>query len=142
MKGFALLELLLSIAVVAILSGLSVPVYQSFQVKNDLDVAVNTVAQGLRRAQVSSQSVDGDIGWGVNVGNSTIIVFKGSSFISRDSTFDEVFDLPSTITPSGLQEIVFNKFSGLPQSSGTITLFSSISETKTLTVNGKGMVEY
>lgn len=142
MKGFTLPELLLSIAIIAILSGLSVPVYQSFQVKNDLDVAVNTTAQSLRRAQVLSQTVDGDISRGVNVGNSAITVFKGSSFASRDSNFDEVFDLPTTITPSGLQEIVFNKFSGLPQNSGTMTLSSTTNETKTLNLNGKGMVEY
>lgn len=142
MRGFTLLELLLSIAIIAILSGLSVPVYQSFQVKNDLDMAANTIIQSYRRAQVLSQAVDGDTSWGVNAGNNAIIVFKGSSFASRDSNFDEVFDLPSTITPSGLQAIVFTKFSGLPQSSGTLTLSASTNETKTLTVNSKGMVDY
>ncbi|OGY44746.1 MAG: hypothetical protein A3B89_01420 [Candidatus Buchananbacteria bacterium RIFCSPHIGHO2_02_FULL_40_13] len=139
--GFTLLEMLLSIAVIAIIAGIGVPVYQSFQVRNDLDLAVNTVAQSLRRAQLLSQAVEGDMTWGVYVGNNKITIFKGASYFSRDIGFDEVFDLAKTITPSGNQEIIFNKFTGWPQSSGTLIL-TTINDSKTITINAKGLVSY
>jgi prepilin-type N-terminal cleavage/methylation domain-containing protein len=140
--GFTLIEMLLSVAIVSIIAGISVPIYQSFQVRNDLDVATATIAQSLRRSQVLSQAVDGDTSWGVKIQSGNITVFKGTSYAARDTTFDEVFDVPTSLTPSGVSEIVFAKFTGLPTSTGTITLTSSANEVRNVVVNSKGMVSY
>jgi len=43
-RGFTLPELLLSVAIIGALAGLSLPVYRSLMMKNDLDIAANTVA--------------------------------------------------------------------------------------------------
>ena len=64
--GFTLLEVLLSVAIIALIAGIGTPVYQSFQTRNDLDVVTNTVAQSLRRAQVLARASDGDTTWGVD----------------------------------------------------------------------------
>lgn len=141
MKGFTLLELLLSVATITFLTAFSVPVYSSFQVKNDLDLAVATAAQSLRRAQVLSQAVDADSSWGVKMQSGSLIIFKGNSFVSRDSNFDEIFDL-SSVNASGVTELVFNKFSATPQTTGNIILTSGTGSTKTLNINSKGMVDY
>jgi len=140
--GFTLIEVLLSIAAIAVISGLSIPIYQSFQVKNDVDIAVTTLAQSLRRAQALSRASDGDTTWGLNITSGSIILFKGTSFSVRDSSFDEVFSVPTSISPSGLGEIVFTKLSGEPQTAGIIILNSTTGETASVTVNAKGMVEY
>ena len=142
MKGFTLLEILLSVAAITIISGMSIPVYQSFQVKDALDIAVVSTAQSLRRAQNLSFASDGDSSWGTKIASGSITVFKGASFDSREASFDEVFDLPTSISPSGVGEIVFNKLTGEPQTVGAIVFTSSINETATLTINGKGMVDY
>lgn len=141
-KGFTLLEVLLSLAVIGFISGISIPVYQSFQVRNDLDIAAVTYAQTLRRAQILSQAVDGDIAWGVYIISGSITLFRGNSYIGHDSSFDEVFEMPNSITPSGITEIVFTKFTGLPQTTGTVTLTSNANETKVITINARGMVAY
>lgn len=140
--GFTLIELLLSISVIMIIASMSAPVYQSFQVRNDLDIAAVTIAQSLRRAEVLATAVDGDISWGVKIQSGNISVFKGTSYVARDTTFDEVFDVPTSITPSGVSEIVFAKFTGLPQTTGIVTLTSNANETRTITTNAKGMVNY
>lgn len=140
-KGFTLLEVLLSISIVAILSGLSVPVWRNLQIKNDLDVVTTTIVQNLRRAQILSQAVDGDSTWGLKVQSGSIVLFKGASYAVRDSTFDETSDLQTSITPTGVTEIVFAKLTGLPQTTGTVTLTSE-QDSKNITINTKGMVDY
>lgn len=141
-KGFTLLEVLLSLAAIALISGIFIPVYQLFQARNDLDIAVITYTQTLRRAQALSQAVDGDIAWGVYIKSGSITLFKGTTYITRDSNFDEVFDMPVNITPSGIAEIIFTKFTGLPQTTGSVTLTFNTNEARTLIINQRGMVNY
>ncbi|MDO8260622.1 MAG: prepilin-type N-terminal cleavage/methylation domain-containing protein, partial [Candidatus Magasanikbacteria bacterium] len=50
-KGFTLIEMLLTLTVIALLAGLSAPIYMSFQGRNDLNVANSVVVSSLRRAQ-------------------------------------------------------------------------------------------
>lgn len=140
-NGFSLIEVLLSIALIALLSGLTAPVFLRMQTKNDLDMAVISLAQSLRRAQIQSQAVDGDTTWGVKVQTGSLTLFKGQSFAARDTSYDETFELNSNITLGGPTEIVFAKFTGLPQTIGAIT-FSINSDSTTLNVNEKGTVTY
>lgn len=140
--GFTLLEVLFSVALIAAVFAASMFVYQVFQERNDLDIATTTVAQTLRRAQVISQAVDGDTSWGVSIQSGSITLFKGVSFAARDSAYDEIFDVQTNITPSGVSEIVFTKFTGLPQTTGTITFTSSANEIRNITINAKGTVSY
>lgn len=141
-RGFTLIETMLAIALIAVLSGLSIVFYTSFQNKNSLDLATNTITQSLRRAQVLSRAMDGDSTWGLNVQSGSITVFKGASYAARDITYDETFDTPTNITPSGLSEVVFTKLTGDPNSTGTFTLTNADGETSAITINGKGMISY
>lgn len=140
--GFTLMEILLVVALIGLLFGIATPMYISYQFRNDLDVSAITIAQTLRRAQLLSQAVDGDNNWGVRIQINNIILFRGPSYAGRNTGFDELFDLYSSITPSGLQEIVFAKMTGLPQTTGTVILTSSNNETRPITINSKGMVSY
>lgn len=142
MKGFTIIEMLLTLAVISVIVALSAPVYQSFQVRNDLDIAVNTISQSFYRAQVQSQSVASDTTWGLNIHSGGITIFQGENYDKRVEAFDETFDLPTSITPSGLTEVVFNKLSGWPMSTGTVILNSSTNETRSIKINPKGMVDY
>ncbi|HAZ17127.1 MAG: hypothetical protein UV70_C0005G0016 [Parcubacteria group bacterium GW2011_GWA2_43_13] len=141
-RGFTLIEIILSIATIGIIAGISMPLYGSFQVRNDLDIAVSSIAQSSRRAQALSQAVDGDTSWGVNIQSGSMTVFKGASYAVRDSSFDEIVDVPTSISPSGMSEVIFTKLTGLPQTTGTFTLTSNANETRTITINAKGMVSY
>ena len=140
--GFTFIEILLVVALIGITAGISIPVYQSFQTRSDLDISGTTIAQTLRRAQLLSQAVEGDISWGVNVAVGSITLFKGESFSSRDAEFDEVFSVPTSISVSGLQEIVFEKFTGEPQNTGTTTLTSVNNEKRSININSKGTINY
>jgi len=140
-RGFTLLEVLLVIAIIAILAGMGLPVYQTFQVRNDLDLAVNATSQSLRRAQFLSQAVEGDSSWGVYIQPESMTIFRGNSYASRDVNYDEVFSLSGIITPSGVGEIIFDKLTGSPQNTGIITL-STPNDSRTITINEKGMISW
>lgn len=141
-SGFTLVEMMLVVSVVAALGGISAPIYQSFQIKNDLDVVTNNVAQTLKRAQVLSQASDGDAAWGVKAQSGSLVLFKGATFAARDAAYDEIFDIPGTIAPSGVTEFNFAKMTGLPASPGTLILTSSSGDARNVIVNAKGMVAY
>lgn len=141
-KGFTLIELLISIALIGVVTVAAIPVYREVQGRNELDITANTVAQTLRRAQTLAQGMDGDTSWGMRVAAGSITMFRGASYATRDASLDEVFDVVSTITPSGLTEVVFSKFTGNPTTTGTTTLTGINSETRTLTVNAKGTITY
>lgn len=141
-QGLTLLELALSIALIGMLTAITVPLYQSFQVKNDLDLTTTHVAQTFRRAQLLSQAVDGDTTWGVAVTTESITLFKGSSYAARETEYDEVTDLPTSLSASGLTEVVFSAMHGFPNTTGTLTLTSTTAESRTLILNEKGTVTY
>lgn len=141
-QGFTLLEMLLSVAIITILVGLSVPVYETFVRRNDLDLTAQNVAAILRRAQTYARAVNTDNVWGVEVQSGIITLFQGTVFASRNTIYDETLALPNTVTPSGLSEVQFSKFNATPNTTGSITLTSTTNNTRTITINAKGMVDY
>ncbi len=140
--GFTMLEMALSIALLGIIFGMTMPMYRVFTIRNDLDIATIAIVSDLHRAQVLSQVADGDSSWGVHVSSGSILIYKGTSYVLRDSTYDEVTNIPTTILVSGLNDVVFSKKTGLPQNTGTIALTSSSNEIRNVTINQKGMVDY
>lgn len=137
-----MIEVLLAVAALTIIAGIGAPVYLATSQRNDLDIAAVTLAQDARRAQTLSQASDGDTTWGVNIGSTSITVFKGPNYASRDSSYDEDSDLSASITPSGILSIVFAKFTGVPQTTGTTTFTLASGETRTVNINAKGIVTY
>jgi len=142
-RGFTLIELLLSIGIITLLVGMSLPIYASFVSRNDLDLTTQNIVSALRRAQAYARGVRGDSQWGVAVLSGQAVLYKGSTYASRDSNFDETISIPSSITSSGTSDIAFTKLSGSTFVDGSITLTSSASnDTRTISFNAKGMVNY
>lgn len=140
--GFTLLEIILTVACLGLISLISIPVYQSFQNRNDLSLATSATVQSLRRAQLLSQAAENDTSSGVKIQSGSLVIFRGSSYALRDASLDEITDISTSISPSGLSEIIFTKTFGLPLATGSIILSSNINETKTITINEKGLLDY
>ena len=141
-RGFTLPEVLLSLSLLAIIGSMSIPMYSTFFVRNDLDIATNGLVQSLRRAQSLSEGGDGDTTWGVRVGVGSILIYKGANYVLRDPAYDENTSMPTSIVPTGLTEINFSKTLGLPNATGTFFFTSQANETRTITINEKGMVDF
>lgn len=141
-RGFTLIEVLLSVAILTLLTGISLPVYESFARRNDLDVKTQTVVSAIRRAENYARHMRQDSAWGVEVLSTGVTVFKGSTYASRDQSFDEITPISGTTTVSGVSEIIFAKMTAAPNTTGTITLSSTANDTRAIVVNAKGMVSY
>ncbi len=144
--GFTLVEVLLSVVIIGMLVGLSLPVYANFQNRNDLELTTQGIADMLRRAQTYSRAVNGDSQWGVEIQSTGATLFKGASFAGRDQNYDEATFIPSSMNVSGFTEVLYSKFDAVPTTTPlattSLTLTTRTNETRTITINAKGMVNY
>jgi len=140
-SGFTLIEILLVILIIITLTSFSAPVLQSFQTRNDLHIAKSIIIANLHRAQLLSQANLNDQPWSININKHELTLFQGTNYITRDTNYDEISDLPKSITPSGLSKITFTKLDGVPVSTGTINLTSNTNIIKSLTINEKGIIQ-
>lgn len=141
-RGFSLLELVLTIGIAVTLMAAISPFLYSKKTRSDVDLATMSVAQRFRRASLLAAASDSSDSWGVKVVTGQIIVFRGSSYASRVTAQDEITTIDSNLTIGGTSEFVFSRFTGIPVSTGSLTLSSGTGQTKTMTVNAAGMVEY
>lgn len=140
--GFSLIELLVVMSIIGVIASLGFGAYKVAQVKNQSATVVNAVVSGLRRAQIQSQANDGDLQWGVRIQNNNVIVFKGATYASRVTSFDESYSLPSGFIYTGLSEIVFSKLYGYPVTAGTISIAGRDGTVQPITINAKGTISY
>jgi len=119
-RAFSLVELMLVLAVLALLAAFALPHYRNFLIRSDLERATQQMTQVLRSAQIRSQHGEQDSAWGVYTLQG--ILFKGESFANRDTGFDEVYPLPNSVTVSGITEVWFSRLYGIPSVTGTIIL--------------------
>jgi Tfp pilus assembly major pilin PilA len=131
-SGFALIELLLVIGIIGAVTGMAVPIYRDYEIKNDLNLATEQVQQGLARARLLSQSGQNDSSWGFFIPSGTL--YKGETYAARDASFDEIYSMPSTITTTGLSEVAYSKIGGMPDSTGAIVLTALNKEQRTIEI--------
>ena len=124
------MEVILVIGVIGVVSGMAIPLYRDYQIRNDLNLATEQVTQGLARARLLSQSAQEDSGWGFYVPAG--VLYKGRTYADRDENAAELYPMPSTITTTGLLEVSYSKLKGQPSSTGAITLTALNKEQRTV----------
>lgn len=122
MKGFTIIELLLTMAMIAILTGITIPLYSISQSKDDLQTEASFVISAIRSAKIFSTSGKENSEWGIHFQQGKMIIFKGTSFSTRDISFDEEMPVGQSISFTGLNDIYFTKLYGIPSATGSITL--------------------
>lgn len=154
--GFTLLEVLLAVATLSILGVLSMTVSQSYQSTNDLQLTSSGFAQMMRRAQVLAKTGISESAWWVQVKSDSIILFRGNDFDSRNTAYDEAYDVPRTIQiPGSLPwgpsisppvprlTYVYEASTWRLIDSGFVTMIDvANSQSLTLTTNAQGVISY
>lgn len=140
MKGFTILEILLSVAMISILVGASVPLYSIYSSRDVVTQGSYLVVNSLHAAKIHSMSGKDDDIWGIYLQSSGVTFYKGESFNLRDTSYDYFIDFQEEISISGINDISFDK-KGASSHSGTITI-SNYGQEKSITINEEGIIDY
>ena len=143
-SGFVLIELIIVLAVFAIISAVSVPVYSNLQTSAQLNESSNELIQTIRTARGRAVARVNDAAHGIYLQSDRYTLYQGSSHSGRNTSYDRtvVFDEALTLsnTISG-NEINFSRSFGLPDNTGSITITHDIQGTKTITIDSFGSVQ-
>lgn len=140
MRGFTMLELLLVIAAAILIATFTIPVGIRFFQTQSLDEAASGILETLRRAQNQAAFQKNDSAFGVKFLSGSYVLFQGGSYAGRTQSEDENFTLSGSITTSGIDEVVFAKLTGIPNTTGALTITSG-DDTQTLNINAQGKIE-
>jgi Tfp pilus assembly protein FimT len=151
MKGFTLIELLVIIGIMSVLLALSATAFRVFQKESDLINSAEEIINTLRLAQNKTLASEGTSQWGVYFSTTTepneYILFKGMNYASRVPASDEIHKLKKTVRISainlaGKNEIVFERVSGKPSQSGSISLELKTNplKSKTIYIESSGQI--
>jgi len=141
MKGFTILELLLSIAIIVILTGITIPFYSEYN-KGSLQAESGIVVNTLRTAKISAISAKDNSGWSVHFDQGKMIIFKGGSFGLRDVSFDKEIGISSGLKFSGVNDVYFSPFYGIPNKIGAVIMTGQDNIQKEFIINQKGVIDY
>jgi prepilin-type N-terminal cleavage/methylation domain-containing protein len=141
MKGFSLIEMLVVLAIIGIIGSISVVTFNTMRKVGDAKHAAYVYVDSLKEAKNMAKMMKYDTNWGVKVNESDTVVFNGPSYSGRESAHDSQYVIPSNLNISGVTEIVFSKFTGLPDVFGTTT-FSNDFGTSSVYISGEGAVSY
>ena len=92
-KGFTLVELILVIAIIALVSAFTLPLFTSIQEKSSTIVARQHVVSTLRLAKVYAHTMKYDTDWGVHMADTNMTLFRGNDYALRDASYDEIIIL-------------------------------------------------
>ncbi|MBT5237438.1 hypothetical protein HOL63_03655 [Candidatus Peregrinibacteria bacterium] len=138
-KGFTAIETLLTLGIIAITAGMSVPMYQNYQIRSDLDLAVAQTLHNLASAQLKSQSGEEDGQWGVSIEDGT--VFTGENYVTRDDDFDDTIALPIGISVFGITEVMYSRIDGIPSPAGEVIIEAENGERRIITISEDGIAD-
>jgi type II secretory pathway pseudopilin PulG len=146
-KGFSLIEMLVIIGILVILISMSASALLLFRKESDLSNNAEEIVSALRRAQNKSLASEAGGHYGVYFNSSQYILFKGEDYVSRDSSFDEINELPNNIEIyeidlAGGNEIVFDRITGITNRSGNVSLRlkDNPAKTESVYIDGSGRV--
>lgn len=143
--GFTLFEMLIVLTVITGLAVLTQISFSGLTYRYLSQSETNNIRENIATQRSKSQAALENSAYGVKVGASNVTFFTGTSY-SAVASDNVVFDLRSVVATtdlsSGGDEWYFATRTGAPSATGTIELYSNLTQaTTTITIYDSGTVE-
>lgn len=137
--ALTLVELILTISVVAILSAAGINLYTGARQKYALKLSTDNLVSELQRVHIFSRENKEDKSWGIK-----IVDDRNYQVLSRDATSETVkfrYTLTHPVSfSSGTVDIWFDQVSGTTPGNISLQLVNPRGDTKTITVTQYGLI--
>lgn len=145
-QGFTIIELVIVIALLAVIAGLSLQVFMQYGRYQAYQQTVSEIAFLLVQTQADARVARFDEHHGIYFSSDSITQFRGNQYNASD-TNNLVTTFPGvTITPTltgATNEIRLQKVSALPSATGTISIVgTTYPATTTFSISPAGVIEY
>lgn len=156
-SGFTLIEILVVIAVLLVISAITIPGMVTFRTKNSAENSAMEIARLIELAKSKAMASEDDEKFGVYfdylLEPSKYILFKGDSYATREAADDLTYSLPEELefyninlseieTGDASNEVVFGKLPGISSHQGNVSLRrkADISQSETIYISSSGMI--
>lgn len=138
--GFTLIELLVAISIFLLIGTFTTNFYTGFLTQNSVSNTQDQFLGSLRKAQIYAMVGKRGSNWGVHYDSGTdkITVYSGTAWDGHTATYDENYSVNPNIIVEGVTDIIFTRITGVPNTSGTITITGN-SDIKTIDINVQGV---
>jgi len=142
LKGFSLAEMLVVLAIIAIMASIIVSSFSGMGKKEILETTTTSIISVLNEAKSQAISSKDASNYGVRILNNKIISFKNNYGIENKEIIISNIVTISTSTGIGA-DIIFNNVSGNTNVSGTITItvLNDISKNSAIRIYPTGVIE-
>lgn len=144
-KGFTLVEILVSLSVLAIISGIVMFSFSSVNSSGALERSASDVVSALNQARSQTLSSKDNSIYGVRFEESEVIIFRESFSAGNSENVSVTLTSPVSLSEVSLagggSEVLFERFTGKVAAHGTVTLSGSASSTKVITIYETGLFE-
>lgn len=149
-SAFSIIELIIVLAILALVGSLSIAFYLSLQRESDIKNASEEVLNVLRIAQSQTLASQDNSQYGIyfNLDSPQYTLFKGTSFATRDTAADKNYQLPKDAVFALINltdtEAVFNRLSGTLTNTGSVVvrLNTDFSKLRTIYLSSSGAIGY
>jgi prepilin-type N-terminal cleavage/methylation domain-containing protein len=121
--GFTLIEILAVVAILIILSVISIQVFNRYKERQSLDLNAQMIAESLREARAQTLDSLESSSYGVHLATSTVTLFKGVSYDSLDpENKTRGLIQPVVIASSSISGdvVIFERLTGATLNSGSL----------------------
>jgi len=146
-RGFTALELIFSIALMAMLFALTLMPFRAYREAQTLNSAALEIASLLADARSASIASKESSQYGVHFEPARVVYFKGASFAepssyNKELVLSSLITIASTTLSGGGDDIVFDQLTGATSNAGTVIIraASDASKQKTITVTATGAI--
>src|SRR3989344_5243797 len=116
MKGFTLLEISISVSILALIGALSLVSFVSSRNVRDLTTSGHNVLSILRLAQSKTLAGEDNSAWGMRLETTQFILFRGATYAG--ATYTKAYVLPNSVEianinlAGGGQDVILKRISG------------------------------